>query len=282
MAFREIWSQRLTDWHSQRLIQQSLAGEHDHLKDIHRQLLPNFVVIGAAKSATTSLLTALDKHPSILISKHQEPKFFGRHYIRGWEWYAKQFKGGENYRLRGEGSTMYTSSYQSYKHTPELIKHHLGNIPLIYLVRHPLRRIESQWRHWRGRSKCPPFEQLIQSKGLQQRIIEASMYNKQLNRYRRFFPEESILCLTTEELVQNTSKSLKRILRFLGAKPKVKPLLDGGQLPLKNRAGTKGRDDIPMPQWPDQLKKQTIDLIRPDSEAFLKAIGHPIDTWQWD
>ena len=55
--------------------------------------------------------------------------------------------------LRGEARTMYSSFYGYYARSPELIHHLLGNIPLIYLVRHPLRLIESHWRHWKGRIK---------------------------------------------------------------------------------------------------------------------------------
>ena len=280
IAETESW---LNDLRCYRAIKSSIDGRHDHIAKAYQQQWPNFIIIGSAKSATTTLATVLGKHPDIQISASMEPKFFGRNYRRGWEWYGQQFPGGEHYLLRGEASTMYTSSYRSYQHTPQLIRHHLGIIPLIYLVRHPLRRIESHWRHWRGRiNHCPPFHQLLKSKVLKQRVVEGSFYHKQLMRYRQWFPAESIHCLSTEELTAHPIKSLNAVLKFLGQPANGSSLLFKGSLPLTNPAGSKGRRNIEPPQWTAELKKRTIDLIQPDSEEFLKTIYWPKDTWQWN
>ena len=274
------WLERLRCRHQ---IHHSLQGKHDHIAAVYRTQLPTFIIIGAAKSATTSLATTLRRHPDIQISRSMEPKFFGRHYLRGWEWYAHQFEQDPQRPLRGEASTMYSSSYGSYARTPELIHHHLGAIPLIYLVRHPLRRIESHWRHWCGRIKdCPPFEQLLRSPRLRQRVVDASLYHQQWQRYRRWFPQHSMLSITTEELSEHPQTTLQRILSFIGATPDCSGLLDEGALPRMNAAGSKGRQEIPAPTWSDELKQQTVALIRPDSERFLASTGRPSTTWPWD
>lgn len=283
MAFGADRSSWLDAWRCRHHINRSLRGRHDWIAAIYRAQLPTFVIIGAAKSATTSLVTALSRHPEIQISQSMEPKFFGRHYLRGWEWYANQFEADPQLPLRGEASTMYSSSYGCYARTPELIHHHLGSIPMIYLVRHPLRRIESHWRHWRGRSKhCPPFDQLLRSPQLRQRVVEASLYHRQWQRYRRWFPEQSMLSITTEELSAEPQSNLQRILSFIGATPDCSGLLEKGDLPLMNPAGSKGRRKVATPRWSDALKQQTIDLIRPDSERFLASTGRPSNTWTWD
>ena len=273
----------LEAWRCRHQINLSLKGRHDQIAAVYRSQLPTFIIIGAAKSATTSLATALRRHPQIQISKSMEPKFFGRHYPRGWEWYANQFAADPRRPLRGEASTMYTSSYGSYVRTPELIHHHLGPIPLIYLVRHPLRRIESHWRHWRGRiHDCPPFDQLLRSPRLRQRVVEASLYHQQWQRYGRWFPQQSMLSITTEELSAHPQTSLRRILSFIGAAPDCSGLLEKGELPRMNPAGSKGRQDVAAPSWSDDLKQETIELIRPDSERFLASTGRPSTTWAWD
>ena len=38
-------------------------------------ILPNLLIVGAAKSGTTSLHNYLDQHPDIFMSKHKEPHF---------------------------------------------------------------------------------------------------------------------------------------------------------------------------------------------------------------
>ena len=283
MAFGNKWFDAIDDWRCYRQIQRSLQGQHDQIAESFRSLLPNFIIIGAAKSATTSLATVLGQHPEIQISSSMEPKFFGRNYQRGWEWYASQFAGSEHKQFRGEASTMYSSSYRSYRQTPQLIHHHLGAIKLIYLVRHPLERIQSHWRHWNGRIEtCPPFDQILRSKRLRQRVVDASLYHQQWSRYREWFPHDAILTMTTAELTDRPRQSIRRILRFLGADSSCKGLLEQGQLPLTNPAGAKGRRAIPLPCWNPELKRDTIELIRPDSERFLQATGRPLDTWTWD
>ena len=110
----------LSDLRCYRAIRKSLAGQHDHIAKAYQHQWPNFIIIGSAKSATTTLATVLSQHPEIQISASMEPKFFGRNYRRGWEWYGQQFSGGEHCRLRGEASTTYISTYRSYQHTPQL------------------------------------------------------------------------------------------------------------------------------------------------------------------
>lgn len=41
-------------------------------------MLPDFCVVGAMKSGTTTLCAILDEHPDIYISKPKEPLFFDR------------------------------------------------------------------------------------------------------------------------------------------------------------------------------------------------------------
>ena len=77
-----------------RMIKESLRGDYDGLIEEKKSSLPNFIIIGAAKSATTTLTTILPRHPDIFISKPKEPKFFGRYHSRGWEWYASRFEAG--------------------------------------------------------------------------------------------------------------------------------------------------------------------------------------------
>ena len=103
-----------------------------------------------------------------------------------------------------------------------------------------------------------------------------------LNSTKRWFPQQSVLSITTDELSTKPQSSLRRILRFIGATPDYAGLLEEGQLPLLNPARSKGRKNVAAPGWSDELKQQTIDLIRPDSERFLVSTGRPINTWAWD
>tara|TARA_A100001234_G_scaffold162490_1_gene143755 strand:+ start:569 stop:1387 length:819 start_codon:yes stop_codon:yes gene_type:complete len=266
-----------------KLIQQGLNDEHASLALQHTDSLPNFIIIGAAKSATTTLTTILPKHPDIFISKPKEPKFFGRYYSKGWDWYANRFSDGQGLALRGEGSTMYTSQMKAFKDTPELMHRHLPKLKLIYIVRHPLDRIVSQWRHYRGRHpECPDFSDFMDNKKLRRLIVGCSMYYQQLSRFRQFYPDEQIHCMTFEDLLSNPKKSLRNTLRFLGVKPKIKKLLDSnGCLPRVNEAGDKGRTFVEKPSWDPILKWRVSRIVRHDSEQMLNYLGKPKTYWNF-
>ena len=70
-----------------------------------------------------------------------------------------------------------------------------------------------------------------------------------------------MLSITTDELSTELQSSLRRILRFIGATPDWAGLLEEGQLPLLNPARSKGRKKVAAPNWSDELKQKTIDLI---------------------
>ena len=266
----------------QKKLRESLAGKHDHLAKRYQNSLPNFIVIGAAKSATTSLAKVLSRHPDIHFSSAKEPKFFGRNYHKGWDWYAHFFESGRERQLRGEASTMYSSSSHEFQYTPQLIHHHLGIIKLIYVVRHPMKRIVSHWRHYRGKHPdCPDFQHILRNKPMRKRVVEASLYHQHLKRSLHVFPSDVIHCMTYEELISQPRTTLSAMFSFLGVKAKLGKVLRKGKIPTKNMAGTKGRVLVDPPVWSPRLKQELLDIVRPDAELMLHHMGRPLDTWDW-
>ena len=79
-------------------------------------ILPNLLIVGAAKSGTTSLHNYLSQHPDVFMSKHKEPHFLinneiglsripkGINKIND---YSNLFLNSENYQYRGESRAMY-------------------------------------------------------------------------------------------------------------------------------------------------------------------------------
>jgi hypothetical protein len=266
-------------------IEAGLRGEHQPDVDGLDQQLPNFIIIGAAKSATTTLTTILPRHPDFFISKPKEPKFFGRRYDRGWEWYGRLFRHAKNKKLRGEGSTMYASALSSFTHAPALMHRYLPDLKLVYVVRHPLERLESQWRHRKGRKRrTPGFDAMLRSRHLRKLVLGCSLYHERLQAFRKYYPDEQIHCLTFEDLVAQPRDTLRDLLQFLGARNRprfIDLLLDNGELPRVNEAGDKGRQLIPRPAWSDQLRRQLIEAVQPDAERMLAYMGKPADTWTW-
>src|SRR5215831_18496905 len=53
--------------------------------------LPDFIVIGAQKSGTSSMFSYLRQHPQVARPMHKEIYYFDRHYSRGLSWYLCNF-----------------------------------------------------------------------------------------------------------------------------------------------------------------------------------------------
>ena len=72
-------------------------------------LRPDFIVIGAMKSATTTLHEQLARQPGLFMSRPKEPNFFSDDaiYARGLPWYLSLFQAAAGAALRGESSTHY-------------------------------------------------------------------------------------------------------------------------------------------------------------------------------
>lgn len=274
-----------------KLVAEACAGKHDGQIASASGWIPNVFVIGAPKSATTSLTAVFQRHPEFRVSRNFEPNFFGTKYGRGWSWYKKQMGEGFGEGLfRCEASTMYSNATRRYLRTPELISRFSPDAKIIYLVRHPIDRIISQWRHLRGRNHledqvkypAPSFEEILTDKRLRKKLIGTSLYYTTLLRYRSFFGVDQIHCMTFEDFIGDPRGSLNALFNFLGADPLMDRILDpGDRLPLVNQAGTKGRVLVEKPNVPKGLKRALLREVRAEAAAFLHSIGKPADFWAY-
>lgn len=264
-------------------IAQGLDGaDREEVAAIPANTLPNFIVIGAAKSATTTLTRVLSRHPDIFMARPKEPKFFGRRYDRGWAWYANIFQDGTQAKLRGEGSTMYSSNLPSFEHTAALIHTYLPDTKIIYMTRHPLDRLVSQWRHIKGKHPgTRDFAELLKTSRLQHFLIGCSLYYQRISSFRNHFPDDQILCLTFEDLLGAPQHTLQVVLDFLGMPGEARQLLNNEtHLPVVNEAGQQGRCYVDKPKWPWLMKRRVARRIRADTRQFLNYIGKPADYWK--
>ena len=180
--------------------------------------MPNFLVIGAQKSGTTSLCTVLSRHSDVFMSKPKEPHFFSvdELYDQGLDYYATLFENAAGKSAIGEGSTSYTM--QAHRpHAAERVARHLPNARLIYIVRHPMRRLESGYMHLKATGRThASFEEAI---GHFPHLIDTSLYWKQLTVYRSHFPDHQIRVVTFEDFVHQPEQVVKELFKFLDVDP---------------------------------------------------------------
>ena len=177
-------------------------------------MLPNFLIIGAEKAATTWLARCLDEHPDVFIPEGKEIYFFTRHFQEGLAWYESHFSGWSGQKAVGEGTVEYISEPEA----PGRIRATLGDeVKLIASLRHPVDRAYSAfWMHLsRGRIPADTdFRTFFYqgSYGLRKR----GYYFVQLSRYLEDFPRENLLVLVYEEIRRDGEKAVRDCLGFLG------------------------------------------------------------------
>lgn len=177
----------------------------------------NFLIIGAAKSATTSLSNALSRHPDICFSHLKEPQFFSktdwRDHIKS---YHSLFK--KEAKLYGEGSTNYTKHPSFNKNIHDDIFEYNSEMKLIYIMRHPVDRIISHYIHAynRGYETSNDIDTSVMSN---QHYIDTSRYGMQITPYIERFGRDHILLLFFDDFTSNPQHVLDVTFKFLNVEP---------------------------------------------------------------
>jgi len=208
--------------------------------------LPTFLIIGAAKSGTTSLYQYLGQHPEVYMSPEKEPHFFafkdhplnfkgpgdGKIIERttpSLPEYQKLFEEAEPSMAVGEASpsTLYIPVAAS------RVAHHLPEARLIAILRNPIDRARSNFYTMliQGREPCSDFETALQKE--KARIAanwsmfwhykQIGFYHAQLSRFYDLFDHSQIHVCLFEEFIDDTVRVVQDIFRFLNVDPTFVP-----------------------------------------------------------
>lgn len=193
--------------------------------------LPDFFIIGAAKSGTTTLHNYLAQHPSLWMSAIKEPCYFDPNLPseqRDPEKYRKLFEGANEEQYRGESSTNYTM-WPQVPNVPRSISAVVPHARFIYLLREPIERCYSHFKHRHERERLPgqpyrmTFEEYLAFDPL---IADASDYAAQIRQYLDYFPKSSLLLLPFERFVKEPAGVLQELFGFLGVEDISRELTD--------------------------------------------------------
>ena len=195
----------------------------------------DFLLIGAQKSGTTWLWDKLDQHPQTDLPRKKEIHYFGgaELYARGPGWYYEHFAGIDTDRVTGEASTSYFFDRLPYWYNesteieyppnvppiPELVAAENANAKVLIVLRDPVRRALSAYRHWMKQGQLSPRLGLKRaaSELPKMRILEYGHYAQHLAAWRNVFDDSQIEILFFETDVRGDSHlGLKRLYRFLG------------------------------------------------------------------
>lgn len=185
-------------------------------KDAH------IMIIGAMKSGTTALYTALIQHPRICPCITKEPEFFSENQSHGIRTgkiarlLSSSFSYADLWRFRPgkhryalEASTGYTK-LPFEPNPPAKIKEYGLNPYLIYMVRNPFDRIESQYNYMLPFAYFNPKESITD-----QICVALSCYARQLDPYRKLFGTDRLLIIDFDDWINDQGSVLTRVCRFL-------------------------------------------------------------------
>ncbi|HJU84032.1 MAG TPA: sulfotransferase [Holophagaceae bacterium] len=246
--------------------------------------MPNFLIIGAAKAATTSLSSLLEQHPEAAIVQWKEPHFFSfdKHYRLGWEAYLRLYAHCRGEKAIGDAST----SYSRLRHHPQTlvrIQRHLADPKIIYMVRHPLERMESAYvEHLR--SSGVSFASINEAVRRQPMIVDSSRYWEVFEAYRSCFGESRIKVVWFEDYTARPLQVFQEVCRFLGIDDRFVPDLgaqerNGRSEVVAQALGVNRNVTAIDTTWREDLRREVIETLREDNLRFLAHFGRPRDHW---
>jgi hypothetical protein len=196
-----------------------------------RDPLPNFLIIGAMRSGTTSLARYLDAHPEVFLAPQKEVHFFDRHYDEGLDWYRRQFSGASGQRAIGEA----TQSYIYDEPVPARMAATVPDARLVAILRNPVDRAYSHYwlNRAQGREPLEFAEALTEEPKrisgpnwgirLGRSYLDRGRYLGQLRRVCDHYPRDSLLVVLFEDLRDDPAGTYECVCRFLKVDDSFRP-----------------------------------------------------------
>ena len=207
--------------------------------------LPNFLIIGAAKSGTTSLYRYIGQHPDVYVSPIKELRFFvlngsGAQLYRGptddsrypvtcLGDYLSYFEGAAAETAIGEA----TPDYLVVPEVPKRIRQRIPHARLIAILRDPTERAYSHYLYLRlcGEEMLESFADALATED--ERFARnwspgwwyrrGGLYFEQLSRYHAQFDPSQIRVYLYEDFCERPVDLIKDVFGFLGVDDTFEP-----------------------------------------------------------
>jgi hypothetical protein len=184
---------------------------------------PDFVILGAMKSATSTLYEWLDQQSDVAVARPKELDFFSdaKEWAKGVSAYLARFPVAPRGVVLGEASVSYSDPALA-DDAAERMKSVIPGVKLVFVIRHPIERLRSHYRHevQRGRERRPLDQALA---GEDSPYVTRSCYFRGLEPYIRRFEPERILVIRFDDLVRDPWSGWSALMRFLGLPERPAP-----------------------------------------------------------
>ena len=242
------------------------------------RLRPSFIIVGAQKSATSSLYDFIVKHPKVSKAEKKEIHYFDISYKKGASWYISHFPLLKKGFISGES----TPSLLRLESSLINLKKDFPGIKVLVIFRDPVERTISHYFHnvRKGREKrsflaaisseeslsdnfCEPSFNSKDIRRIHYSYIGRSLYMRQLSYLKRIFNPSQLMLLRYSEVISINDETRQKIFRFLELEDfQIK------KMSFKN----KGHQSVENQICPSSLAflKDKINL---DRKLFLEKVG---------
>ncbi|MGV7223860.1 MAG: methyltransferase domain-containing protein [Nitrospinales bacterium] len=245
--------------------------------------IPNFFLIGAPRSGTTSMYWRLRAHSEVHMSRTKEPFFFDERAhgvlsesVSKESEYLALFKFAPfQVKIIGEASTSYLSSVKALKK----ISRYNPDSNILIMLRNPIKASISMYLQTRKGGKYefePNFEQAWRACYVQADRLFMINYPKlfligeQLKNAYSIFNNDKIKVVIFDDLVQDSASVFSDVLHFLGLDAHTH-----ARIPRSNSAEWKNMSSVAS----NHLIKEMIEYFRPQVEMVSSHLHRNLDHW---
>jgi hypothetical protein len=176
----------------------------------------DFLIVGAAKCATTWLQRALQQDIKVMMPD-PELHYFSRELHKGESWYLSQFETATRDQVVGEKS----NSYLDTSGTATLIHNVMPHVKIIAQLRSPVDRAYSDYcmLYRRGEVDGKIDTHLNPDIAHGGRFLQGGLYARQLEEFRALFPEKQMLIMFYENMKTDYKRQISKVRTFLALDP---------------------------------------------------------------
>lgn len=252
---------------------------------------PTFMMVGGQRCGTTSLFRALMSHPNIMRPvMHKGVNYFDVAHEKSWEWYLGHFPLKANAKRRAapghDSAAVFEASgyYMFHPHAPRRIAAALPNVQIVAMVRDPVERAYSAYKHEFARGfESESFEKALEledariepelARMLADESYQSGTYRHQAYRRRGHYAEQlqkfadllgpdRVHVVESERFFSEPESEYTKLLEFLG-QPIVMP---------KSFDQFNARPGSPLS---DELQAELRAHFAPHNAALAEFLGRP-------
>ena len=249
-------------------------------------MLPNFLIIGAARCGTTSVYSVLQTHPDVYLpaNKRPEPHFFlkSEEFARGLSYYEERyFSASRGQKAIGEASTSYVYGAD----VPKRVHDALPAVRLVCMLRNPIERAFSgYWHTVASGLETMSFEEALANEDSRKRelagtalgevapfaYVERGLYAMQLRRWLEKFDRSQLHIILFEDVLNDPDSVLADLAQFLE--------IDGDRFGA--RTFRKENTSVPeQARMSDAVHDSLVDRFRNDVRSLEELLGRDLSGW---